>query len=866
MSPLFVFLEGAVLATSYGGWANRSRVWFDYSVGSVSQSSTHVTVSVKAYVQLESGWSSNGTWAQSWSGYWGSGSQSPNWAFTGPDSRLIAQGSYSVALTDSSQSLSFSATGRTFHGASSHSVTVTVPARFARTPTGLTITRISDGSHKLDWTRNSTYTAVPVQRRTNGGSWVQVGRPSGNVATFTDTTTKVNEKYEYRVAGVGGSGQSAWSSVAGPVYTTPAAVGTVVAEKVGTDIRITATGLPTYATSYEVHDNGVLVDGAVTSWPFTHVAPDAGVTHTYTVYAKIGSLKSAGRTSNTVQLLAPPNAPANLAPNGAAAAVGTVRLSWKHNPVDSSAQTVFEVRYRPTGGAWVTDSGTVDQFFDVVLEAGGFEWQVRTKGAHPDWSPWSAVATVQVIDLPGVAIVAPVGDVDVSFATVEWTYSQAQSRPQSAWRAELLRAGSVVESASGSGGQTSFAFLTPLVDGGTYTVRVRAATGGVWSEWGVDTFTTVFPIPAAPIVDAVWDEMSGQHTVTVARGDTATYEWLGAENASQSKKTTTDSTVVNLVPNPLMSGSVTGWTSEGAAPVWDDGLSTTVTPGEGVYIDLGPAPGPVLSLSVTVEAVAYRVALFDPTGTSVAYWSAEHSGENVVTMDGLAFTPGKPVRLYVVGLGSGVLRVSRAAVTTEASVSEVFDGNSLAEVYTEYFTVERSPDGVVWEMVEPRLDDDSVIRDGEGVTRGSTWYRVTAYSALPSVSSTIVEVIAGSDALWLSGDVGFSRAERLPYNPAVSISQGRSRTVKRYMGRTLGVPYSGGQLSRVVDISGMLADDDPEVAQVDALGELTQTIEPVFLYRDPDGRRIYGTVSDVRMDRTGVGYWKYAIQLEETSR
>jgi hypothetical protein len=501
---------------SYGGYSNKARVWFSYSVGGVGQTTTSVPMSVTSYLQMDGSSSSNGTYAQSYSGYWGSSTFNTNWSMAPNQSRAIASASYTITLTDSAQTFYFESTGRTFHGAVGHAITLTVPARFAVAPSGLTATRVSDTQQNLSWTRNSTYTSVVVQRSTDNATWVEVGRPTGNAASFSDTTTVANERYYYRVAGIGGSGQSLFSNTFGPLYTAPNPPTSVTATKSGVNIIVDATGLPPYATSYDVRD-GATVVGTSVALPFTHSSPNPAVVHSYTVRGKVGSVEGAYSTvSNTVQLLTAPNAPTGLSPNGGVLPSGAaVRFEWQHNPVDTTAQTVYELRHRPVGGSFTTLSGTTAAFREVTLDVGVREWQVRTKGDSVDWSPWSAIATVDVITRPAVAVSQP-STWDQTLVTANWTFTQAQSRPQSAFRARLKNSvGEVIELREGSGAALTQPFTTRLLDGESYTIEVQAATSGVFSEFGVAGFTVAFVEPSAPTVSAVWNEASGSVELTV---------------------------------------------------------------------------------------------------------------------------------------------------------------------------------------------------------------------------------------------------------------------------------------------------------------------------------------------------------------
>lgn len=379
-------------------------------------------------------------------------------------------------------------------------------------PTGFTVTRVSDSQQTLNWSNPQTASSVVVQRSTAGGAWQTLATLSGNVTTFTDKSTTGNQKYTYRVQVKNPSASSAWSSSV-TVYTTPAAPTGVSAARSGGNVIVSAGSVPPYAAGFDVRDGSTVIASNV-SLPYTHVAVDPAVPHTYTVRAVRSSpnvLASAWSSpSNTVQLLTAPNAPTGLVPNGSVWPSDTdVLFRWSHNAVDSSPQSAYELRYRLDGGAWTTVTGTTAMTRTVTIGVAAVDWQVRTKGSHPDWSPWSSVATFTIIDRPGVAVVQPAGTWDASVLVVEWTWFQAQGRPQSGWRFELLNAANeLVESRDGSGA-TGFIQAGTRLSEGMWTVRVQAATGEVWSAWGSETFTVAFIPPAAPRVSGTWDESSG---------------------------------------------------------------------------------------------------------------------------------------------------------------------------------------------------------------------------------------------------------------------------------------------------------------------------------------------------------------------
>jgi len=592
----------------------------------------------------------------------------------------------------------------------SHTGTLTVPS-LPRIPTGLTVTRVSDMQQSLGWTRVGTYTSVIVQRQTDDGAWQQVGVAAGNAASFTDATTVANRKYTYRVAGTTAAGQSGWSN-SSTVFTTPAAPVGASAARSGNDIVVSVSGVPLWASSFDVRDGATIV-GTSVSLPWTHAAPNPALPHTYQVRGNVGALVGDwSAASNTVQLISPPNAPTGLDPNGGVRASDEdVVFQWVHNPVDSSAQTAYELRHRVGAGAWTTLTGTTASTRSVLLSVASHEWQVRTRGTHADFSPWSAVAVVDVIGRPGVAVVQPDIEWEASILPVVWSWLQAQGRPQSAWQAELSQAGVVLETREGSGAETTMTFARRLTEG-SWTVRVRAATGEVWSVWAAATFDVVFDPPATPTISAIWDESQG-------------------------------------------------------------GVTITALPGEG-------AP-------VTVRIVIER----------------------------------------------------------------------------------SSGDG--WELVAEVTGVTTMI-DWESPSYGDIEYRATAFTVEGATAETVIIVAARSDSLWLSGGAGFGVTSRLPFDPKVSISAGRARAVKQYAGRSLPVAYTGEALSRVVNVSGRVTDRDAESASVEQLTRVAQLEHDRFLFRDPDGRRVYGVIGQIDMPRESAmshpegwdGLWGYSFQLTET--
>jgi len=195
------------------------------------------------------------------------------------------------------------------------------------------------------------------------------------------------------------------------------------------------------------------------------------------------------------------------------------------------------------------------------------------------------------------------------------------------------------------------------------------------------------------------------------------------------------------------------------------------------------------------------------------------------------------------------------------------------------FTLERSIDGgTTWEPVlaETISGTGANLTDYESLSYGDTLYRAVAFTTEGATAETTITVPSRSGALWLSGGAAFGDTARLPLNPEVSLTAGRERVAKRYAGRSFPVAYVGEALNRTFTVSGMVTDRTfmEETATPNELVALSQSDSAVFLFRDPDGRRVYGVIGDISMPRQSaaenadgwLGIWGVNFTLTETSK
>lgn len=434
------------------------------------------------------------------------------------------------------------------NGAWSGSRSFTTAPNAPSAPTIGTPARVSDGQQTVNWTRvasgSAPYASQQVQRRVFNGSWgawtgvatIGTAYTTNGAQSWSDTGTTGNRIYQYQVKASNASGE-ATSGASVNVYTTPGAPASVVAAKNATG-GVVLTLVHTVAhtavdTVLEYSTNGgsswsslTSLNGAATSYTWASPPTENPLMFRARVVvdhaSQVGNgLTSAWRTSNTVQLLAPPNAPSSLNPNGVVYDGDTARVfTWQHNPVDSSPQSKYQIRYREVGDGWTEGSQTTSASsaheFASFPNGEDYEWAVRTWGLHADPSPWSATAVFTTSTPPVVAVTEPGEEHTTSTLVVEWSYFDEEATAQSAWESDLTRDSVVVEARSGSGAATTTTFTTRLDDATTYTVRVRGRDGsGLWSEWDAVTFTTDFLLPPQPSVQLTWDPDTGAVNITV---------------------------------------------------------------------------------------------------------------------------------------------------------------------------------------------------------------------------------------------------------------------------------------------------------------------------------------------------------------
>lgn len=124
-----------------------------------------------------------------------------------------------------------------------------------------------------------------------------------------------------------------------------------------------------------------------------------------------GAVSSPWADSNIVGAQCEPGAPYDLIPTVTYLPIGqSARLGWKHNSLDGTSQTGFEVQVSRNGGAWVSEKGDGDRAYwdtPVLQDGDTLKWRVRTKGTWGSYGPWSDTLMYESVSKPTIKIMSP---------------------------------------------------------------------------------------------------------------------------------------------------------------------------------------------------------------------------------------------------------------------------------------------------------------------------------------------------------------------------------------------------------------------------------------------------------------------------
>lgn len=399
-------------------------------------------------------------------------------------------------------------------------------------PTGCAAERVSDSSQRLTWGlgENAAYTygGLLVERSTDDGEWVQVASLSAASTSWTDTTTAADHRYRYRVRSTVDSTTrlySSWST-SGVVHTTPSAPDSVAISTSGTTVTVTPIGMGAWAESWDLErladgeTDWVRVASGVPSSQGSYEDQLSG-SATYRVRCGVGTLLSGWTASERVTTIVVPASPTTVSPADGSVVDSTsdATLSWRHNPLDGSAQTRAEVQVSADGSLWETiEVEGADGSAQLDLsdyDGGRVWWRVRTWGSHENPSPWSSTSSFLAYRPPSVAI-GCAGTLERFPFEVPWSYEDRDGSQASAVVTLSVSGSPVLElRANDSHGVEVRESDVALPTGTTVVVTLRATSTTGLSATATTSFVVSYLQPGPPELTLSVDHASLLVTVSV---------------------------------------------------------------------------------------------------------------------------------------------------------------------------------------------------------------------------------------------------------------------------------------------------------------------------------------------------------------
>ena len=394
---------------------------------------------------------------------------------------------------------------------------VTVPkVESPNAPSNCSASYVSDSSASVSWTNGSTTTARPrtatlVERKTDGGSWVQVASVGSSVTNWTDNGISANHSYLYRVRAQNSAGYSAYSTAPSMIFTTPAAPSDVLLNKTAaTTVQLDVSGSWPYTATFDVqstYDGGSTWASVATSTSLPYSATVSAGTVQFRVRAVRGALSSAWTNSASLVTICPPLAPTIVqAPASPTANGSTVVVAWSPNHPDGSSQTSVQVKMtRPNGTSVTYTLSTATSWTSPALVTDGtYSVQVHTKGLDPSYGDWSQSVSWVVATPPAVVITSPATDgADVSALPLDIEWSVTDSTGVSTQRVIIEGDGGEILNRTLAGDVRTLSLAASdvdLTDGETYTIRIRVMGGSGLVTEQTRIFDVAWLAPAAPVL------------------------------------------------------------------------------------------------------------------------------------------------------------------------------------------------------------------------------------------------------------------------------------------------------------------------------------------------------------------------------
>jgi hypothetical protein len=591
---------------------------------------------------------------------------------------------------------------------------------------------------------------------------------------------------------------------------------------------------------------------------------------------------------------------------------GQASVSWDNNDSTSAAYGNIKL-YRKTGsGSYALRAtlGVVESYSDTGIGANEkYRWRPNVLGANgveitgdESGDVWTTPAA------PSGLVATKLGNGNIR---LDWAnnvnYSEYSVRIE-----HSTNGGAFSELTSVSGGVTTYEHTSPSTSvTHTYRIRARSTTGSLDSAYSASSNTVVLLatanaptnlVPSGVARDAEEDiVLSWQHNPADGtpqsayqlqyKVDAGGYTTVGPTSSGVSSYTLPAATLDNghtitwRVATSGENGTLSAYSAEStfttsarptaAISTPTASYSSSTLTAEWSYFQeqgSGQATWQAFlydassSLLEQISGTTETEATFAATLADAATYTVAVA---VTSAAGLTCAPPDSVTFSVTYLPPAAVTIAAGYDTGSGAMVLTVTGEDPEEGVTaaiDTVTIQRAINGGGWLTIVVGLvlagdPLTAIVLDTAPTINGLNTYRAVAYSALPSSAMSDEEEAATSEGNWafLSAGPGFASVVKFRALPSFKGAAGRDKALHHFAGREKPVELAGEATSLAVSVSGELRGGSSSAEEFEAMGR----IRGVVLWREPTGRRVYGSLSSVQTVRESYRSASVSFSLAE---
>jgi hypothetical protein len=172
-----------------------------------------------------------------------------------------------------------------------------------------------------------------------------------------------------------------------------------------------------------------------------------------------------------------------------------------------------------------------------------------------------------------------------------------------------------------------------------------------------------------------------------------------------------------------------------------------------------------------------------------------------------------------------------------------------------------------WTIVRDTAPVNTTVGDPESPLNIEVFYRVTAWSSLPSASNPVEEsiVVSSNVGYWSAGPgFGISLPLRVGYKnpPKIDLSSGLAqKRIHYFAGRQFPVEFAGAAVQREGSVELLVTNLDDKL-----IAEQLSLLPAPHLFRLPDGLYMYASIQPVEIQRVDRDAYTVATKVTEVQK